>query len=173
MGSVALSTSQLNQLMQADPALRPRFYGTLACDELPKRPKKRTPQAYIVNTDRQGEPGQHWLALWTEGTVCELMDSFALPLEHYQATPLERWIRTHWTHLVTNGQSLQAIPSQSCGHYCLLYLRDKARGRSLQDFLNLFSPHDYVANDHRVGQMLKRIIQKETCQAAPGDQRCQ
>ena len=72
----------------------------MACDELPKRPKKWTPQAYIVNTDRQGEPGQHWLALWTEGTVCELMDSFVLPLEHYQATPLERWIRMHWTHLV-------------------------------------------------------------------------
>ena len=90
------------------------------------------------------------------------MDSFALPLEHYQATPLERWIRTHWTHLVTNGQSLQAIPSQSCGHYCFMYLRDKARGRSLQDFLTMFFPHDYVANNHRVGQMLKRVIQ--SCQ---------
>ena len=95
MEAVALSTSQLNQLVQADPPLRFLFYGTLACDEMPKRPPKSKPQAYIVNTDRKGKPGQHWLALWTEGSVCEIMDSFALPLEHYQATLLERWIRTH------------------------------------------------------------------------------
>ena len=63
MEGVALSTSQLNQLAQADPPLRPLFYGTLACDQLPKRPPKRTPQAYIVNTDRQEGPGQHLLAL--------------------------------------------------------------------------------------------------------------
>ena len=48
-------------------------------------------------------------------------------------------------------------------NYCFVYLREKARGRSLQDFLTMFSPHDYVANDHRVGQMLKQVIQKETC----------
>ena len=68
-------------------------------------------------------------------TVCEVLDSYALPLETYeQATPLQAWIVTHWKYVVTNGKSLQAISSKSCGDYALLYLKAKARGRTLQEF---------------------------------------
>ena len=60
--------------------------------------------------------------------------------------------------MVTNGKSLQAIHSKSCGDYALLYLKAKARGRTLQDFLNDFSDVDYVSNDHKVGQRIKQLI---------------
>ena len=116
------------------------FYGTVACDRLPKSPVKKRPQGYIVNTDPHDQPGQHWLAVWTDQNVCEVMDSYALPLERYeQATPLREWIVQHWKYVVTNGKSLQAISSKSCGDYALLYLKAKARGRTLQEFLNDFS----------------------------------
>ena len=64
----------------------------------------------------------------------------------------------HWKSVVTNGKSLQAISSKSCGDYALLYLKGKARGRTLQDFLNEFSDHDYVSKDHQAGQRLKQWI---------------
>ena len=64
----------------------------MACDRLPKTPDKKTPKGYIVNTDPHEQPGQHWLALWTYQNVCEVPDSYALPLERYeQATPLRDW----------------------------------------------------------------------------------
>ena len=66
--------------------------------------------------------------------------------------------REHWKYVVTNGKSLQAINSKSCGDYALLYLKAKARGRTLQDFLNDFSDYDYVSNDHKVGQRVKQLI---------------
>ena len=31
----------------------------------------------------------------------------------------------------------------------------------MNEFLRRFSKHDYVDNDHKVGQMLKRLIEKE------------
>ena len=52
MEQVALNNVQLDYLARDDPQLKPYFYGTVACDRLPK-----TPQGYIVNTD---QPGQHW-----------------------------------------------------------------------------------------------------------------
>ena len=64
----------------------------------------------------------------------------------------------HWQYAVTNGKSLQAVNSKSCGDYALLYLKAKARGRALQDFLNDFSDYDYVSNDHKVGQRVKQLI---------------
>ena len=123
MEHVALNNVQLDYLARDDPQLKPMFYGTVACDRLPKRP---------VNTDPHDQPGQHWLGVWTEGSVCEVLDSYALPMDTYvQATPLRDWIVQHWKYVVTNGKSLQAISSKSCGDYALLYLKAKARGRDL------------------------------------------
>ena len=31
----------------------------------------------------------------------------------------------------------------------------------MNEFLRRFSKHDYVNNDHKVGQMLKKLIKKE------------
>ncbi|KAJ7371659.1 hypothetical protein OS493_023679 [Desmophyllum pertusum] len=92
------------------------------------------------------------------------MDSYALPLETYETTqPLQEWIVKHWKYVVTNTKSLQAVNDKSCGHYALVYLKDRARGRTLQEFFNPFSRHDYVKNGHKVGQMLKRMIRNEIC----------
>ena len=131
----------------------------MSCDRLAKTPSKKIVQGYIVNTDPHDQRGQHWLAVWTDQNVCEVLDSYALQLEKYQqATPLREWIVRHWKYVVTNGKSLQAINSKSCGDYALLYLKAKARGRTLQDFLNDFSDYDYVSNDHKVGQRIKQLI---------------
>ena len=79
--------------------------------------------------------------------------------------------------MVTNGKSLQAIQSKSCGSYTLLYLTAKARGRTLQAFLNDFSDVDYVSNDHKVGQRIQQLtLGQETrwyqvC-CSPYHQRC-
>ena len=160
MERVALTTSQINYLANKDPILAPFFCGALASDELPSNPKRGKPKGYVVNTEPRNKSGHHWIAIWTENNVCEIMDSFALPLDHYKldATPLAEWVNRHWKYVVTNGQALQALPNQTCGHYALFYLKTKARGHSLQDFLSMFSKHDYVANDHKVGRMLKHLI---------------
>jgi len=178
MEQVALNNVQLDNVARDDAQLKPYFYGTVACDRLPKTPLKKTPQGYIVNTDPHDQPGQHWLALWTHRNVCEVLDSYALPLERYeQATPLREWIVKHWKYVVTNGKSLQAIHSKSCEDYALLYLKAKARGCTLQDFLNDFSDYDYVSNDHKVGQRVKQLIVSQepvwhkVCQS-PYHQRC-
>ena len=156
MEQVALSDQQLSYLAQQDPVLKSYFQGVFASDQLPKSPSKRS-SAYIVNTDPHDKPGRHWIALWTDQGICEIMDSYAMPISYYQAKPLERWIN-QWKYNVTNGQALQALTSKACGHYCLFYLKFKAKGYSMQDFLSYFSPKDYVDNDHKVGEMLKQII---------------
>ena len=118
--------------------------------------------AYIVNTDPHGQPGRHWLALWTQDGACEILDSYALPLETYQTTgPLLTWLQKHWDVVIPNSQSLQSVYSQSCGDYALFFLIDRSQGKSMKEFLNRFDKHDYVHNDHQVGQMLKTLIQKQ------------
>ena len=100
MEKVPLNNIQLDHLAKADAILKPFFYGTVACDRLPRQPIKKEPHGYILNTDPHGRPGRHWLALWTHsGHVCEVVDSYALPLECYETTePLQDWLKSHWTY---------------------------------------------------------------------------
>ena len=120
-------------LARDDPTLKPYFYGVVACDHLPKKPTRKS-CSYIVNTDPHDKPGKHWLGIWTKGNVCEVMDSFALTLEYYQAEPLNEWIVKHWKYIVTNTRSLQAMNSKSCGHYALMYLKERAMDKLCKSF---------------------------------------
>ena len=69
--------------------------------------------------------------------------------------------------------------SRACGHYCLLYLKAKVRGRSLETILKKLSPYDYVTNDHEVGERIRDLIhvQEDYAEGDPVDglscQRCE
>ena len=56
------------------------------------------------------------------------------------------------------SDSIQAITTWSCGHYALFYLVKKIQGSTLSAFLDMFSPHDHVKDDHCVGIWLRHQI---------------
>ena len=116
MEKESLNDVQFNHLARSHPSLGPHFYGTVPCDRLPDKPDKCGLLGYIVNTDPQNQLGRHWIALWTQNNVCELMGSYALPLKTYLSSrPLQEWLDRHWKYVVQNGRSLQSLYSQSCG----------------------------------------------------------
>ena len=42
-----------------------------------------------------------------------------------------------------------------------MYLKMKARGKSMHDFISLFKKGNYVYNDHLVGEMVKPLLDGE------------
>ena len=138
MELVALSDRQLRALALSDPELKRVFQGVYPSDRLPEHPPKTTRGAYVVNTDPAGEPGQHWLGLWTEDGVCEVMDSYGLPLIVYEAPGFHEWIAKHWKDVVRSDRTLQAYDSRACGHYAFEYLQDGERQRTLLEFVESF-----------------------------------
>ena len=159
MEFVALSNVVLERLAKNDKELKRVFHGVFPADQLPKPPSKILRSAYIVNTDPIDEPGQHWLATWTENNICEVFDSYGLPLSTYKNADLQAWW-SQWKCLVRSDQTIQALDSQTCGHYALFFLKAKAQGASFQDFLAQWS-QNYVLNDARVAQQLFRLIQNK------------
>ena len=84
MEFVPLSDTVLSYLASDDDELRPYFRGVFVADQLPPVSNTRV-NAYIVNTDPAGQPGQHWLAIWTHDRTCEVFDSYGLP---YPSLPI-------------------------------------------------------------------------------------
>lgn len=160
MEFVPLSSRVLTFLAMEDPYLRRYFHGTHPADKLPKNPVQRVSTGYIVNTDPAGQPGEHWLAIWTKDNVCEVFDSYGLPLNTYTNPELQKWF-SQWKYVVQNQDTLQALASQTCGHYALMYLKARARGHSLQDFLSQWRGDNLVMNDHLVAQEIRNLIKQD------------
>ena len=68
------------------------------------------------------------------------------------------WVCEHFENINSNAVTLQEMNSQSCGQYALMYLKAKARGQSMHDFISLFKKEDFVYNDHLVGEMIKPFL---------------
>jgi len=167
MELVPLSTSVLEILTHEDDALRPYFQGVYAADRLPR---KVSEGGYIVNTDPHDKPGQHWLALWVDApSHCEVFDSYGLPLLFYKEPSLHQWWN-QFANITRSGQAIQSLESQACGHYCIQYLKAKAKGIPLTDFLKQWDETDLVLNDVHVGEMIKdsvldQVMQGQSCQS--------
>lgn len=115
-------------------------------DKLPSVAKGRQfSDAYIVNKDPAGEPGEHWLAIWTRSGVGEVFDG-GLPLSTYKNPKLQAWL-AQWKEMVSSDMTLQAIDSQTCGHYALMFLKARALGNTFQDFLVQWNKQNLVLND--------------------------
>ena len=106
-----------------------------------------------MNTDPAGEPGEHWLAIWTQHNVCEVFDSYGLPLSSYKNPALQAWFK-QWKEVITSDQPLQAMDNYTCGRYALLFLKAKARSSSFQAFLAQWHFHNLVLNDVRAGEKI-------------------
>ena len=167
----AVTTQQLADLAQSEDSLRPLFAGVFAADTLPKTPVHTKPRGYIVNTDPRTRPGRHWIALWTEDNgVCQVMDSYGLPLAMHQTPHLQAWLRKHWSVVEANTQSLQALNSATCGHYALRFLVDRSRGKTMRQFLEQFDPYDYVYNDTIIASWMKYKMLKYVAPVRIGEE---
>ena len=176
MEFVPLSSQVLRYLCLRDKPVSRHFQGVFAADQLPMDlvPPNgpRMQKGLIVNTDDSSKPGQHWLGVWMKDNVCEVFDSYGLPLHYYKDPNLQQWLR-QWKYVVSSNETLQALDSQTCGHYAYEYLKAKARGAGMTDFLAQWGP-DLVENDARVAEVIRSIVERELGDSVDGqDKRSQ
>jgi len=111
------------------------YGGSFPCNCIPKPTRK--PIAFIVNTDKAGEPGTHWVALLLlDDGAGEYFDSFGLP-------PFEKsiinYIKDNCTKLVYNDKHIQNNTAKTCGLYCVKFIEARSLGIDMDMFLHMFS----------------------------------
>ena len=85
MEFIPLSDTVLNCIAREDPELKKSVSWCVSSRQVTPVTKWRVfSDAYFVNADPAGEPGEHWLAIWTRNRVCEVFDSYGLPLSSYK-----------------------------------------------------------------------------------------
>jgi hypothetical protein len=130
----------------------PQFRGVFARDQLV--PLKK-PFAVVVNTDSGSEPGEHWVAIYAPASGhCEYFDPMGWPPAHPQ---LLRYLNQLTPKFVYCCQPVQGIGSDKCGHYCIAFIKARAKRKSYQTFVNSFT-WDFIENDRRLVAMNKSVV---------------
>ena len=105
------------------------FIGVFLLDTLPKKPNKK--ECGIVNFDKSGGPGMHWVAWYKNGKTKIYFDSYGVqpPIEviKYLGKPIRY-----------NTDQVQPVGQVFCGHLCLYVLKELSVGQEFQKVLNIF-----------------------------------
>ena len=95
--------------------------------------------------------GTHWFPLYVKTNEVIYFDSFGV--EHIPEE-IKKFIGNKNT--ITNIFRIQAYDSILCGYFCIEFINYMLDGKSLIDFTNLFSPHDFKKNDKIIKELFKK-----------------
>lgn len=146
-----MNTTQLEEYMLADQYIRMYYGGVLPSNRLPLISENK-PKIYIVNTDDEFKPGQHWIVLFTDD-VGEYFDSLGKePLQEFKD-----FLIINGPMYIMNEKQLQSQQSNLCGLYALYYAYFRCRGCTMKDILHIFTDN-LLYNDMLVSYFYKFTI---------------
>lgn len=151
-----MNTLQLIQVMEQDFKSRGKFCGVYASDTLPSV-IEHYPCGLIVNTDPQTEKGSHWVAVYFPTKERgEFFYSYGYPPDFYQQN-FKTFLDSHSRTWVYNHRCLQNFDSSTCGQFCLYFIINRNRNKSLAVIVKSFSKI-LSSNDHRVSEFVNRYL---------------
>ena len=106
------------------------FRGVFSKDVLPKQIRNK--ECGIVNLDNHIGPGTHWVAYRNINRFCEYFDSFGLMMP----SEVKKYMTTSGKQLEYSGDEIQERDSVLCGYWCLYYLLERQKGRSILDVIH-------------------------------------
>ena len=127
-------------------------------NNLPKTIKKG---AYVINLDEYENTGMHWVSLFVKPKYTTESSSLerTIYLDSFGIGHIPKEINKFFgnTDIKSNIFRIQAYDSIMCGYFCIEFINYMLKGKTLLDYTNLFSPHDFKKND----QVIKRIFKNE------------
>ena len=115
------------------------FNGVYSRDHLPNEIKDGD---YIINLDEYYNIGTHWVALYVKNNDVTDFDGFGV--EHIP-NEIKKFIDLK--NLILNIFRIQAHDSIMCGYFCIGFINFMFKGKTLNDYTNLFSPDDLKKKD--------------------------
>ena len=104
--------------------------------------KKIKDRAYKINLDEYANVGTHWIALFCKKNEIAYIDNFDV---EYIPEEIKEFIEEFPgnKNIETNGFRVQEDNSIICGYFCIGFIDFMLAGKKLNDYTNLFSPHDF------------------------------
>lgn len=134
------------------------FVGVFPCDRIPSISK--VPAGLVINTDPSQKPGEHWVAVHIDddwnGTY---FDSYGFPPLVKEITDFLDYNTKTWYFNTYQLQSMHPS-SNSCGHFCVLFITILLKGGHLVDLIGYFNSINTYNNRLQNDDISKFIVGK-------------
>ena len=130
------------------------FRGVFSRDKLPDKINQK--EVGIINLDTHIGPGTHWVCYRNiDNHLCEYFDSFGLIMPN----EVQSYLQTSGEKIVYSSDEIQERDSVLCGYWCLYYMLERQRGRSILQVIHNsnFSPIDKSVNHKFIINYFKSI----------------
>lgn len=126
-----MNTKQINNVLKGLSS----YGGTCPADLIPLPIKY--PITFVINTDPASERGEHWVAIHISAKKKGIyFDSFGFPcLSHH----ISDYLTKHCSSYVFSSKTLQHPEWQSCGMYCIAFVRHMSAGGRFNHFIERFT----------------------------------
>lgn len=132
----------------------PGFKGCLCKNQLPERFKPATPGLWVINLMDSDGPGSHWVALEVSKVRSSCyVDSYGCPPPDIVQTFAQTAERPLWySHAV-----VQDLDTEDCGAFACYFVRQMAKGRTVDNILNKDFSSDFRKNSAVVDSAMKHV----------------
>lgn len=154
-----MNTLEIVRDLSQNKSTRKYFKGVFPADCLPKG-KLKKPAFVVANTDNSTESGTHWVAFYFPKVGAgEYFDSFGNgPIN----THFIKFLQKNSNSYIKNSNQLQGNFSTYCGQFCCTYLYYRCIGKTLKQFIKLFTGAKFKYNDNKVIHLYHEIFRKGT-----------
>ena len=124
-------------------------------DNLPDKILKK--ECGIINLDSLIGPETHWVCYRNIDKYCEYFDPFGLIMPK----EIQFYLSTSGKLILYSGDEIQERDSVLCGYWCLYYLNERQKGKSILKTIHnpLLSMTDQYVNHRFIIHYLKNIMQ--------------
>lgn len=142
-----MNSSEINKILKKEKG----FLGCFPSDNLP-HVKTNKSFSVIINTDRKGKPGDHWLALICKKNKGYYFDSFGCPILEFD---IKKWAEKFINILYWSTKPIQSLKSNKCGAYCITFVKCVTCVQTYKLFLSVFNQYDFNHNDKIIIKSIK------------------
>ena len=100
--------------------------------------------AYIINLGEYSDIGTHWVALYVQNNISNVIYFDSFGVEHI---PKEIKAFINNKNITKNIFRIQTCDSIMCGYFCIGSIDFMLAGKTLTEYTHLFSPNNFKKND--------------------------
>jgi len=144
-----MNGSELERALTQNNITSRHFRGVFARDALPSNPRKGF---YIMNFDKTGEPGSHWVCMEIGENSNTYFDSYG------RKPPRFRHLMTFLggKKMERNKKTLQHDYSTTCGQWCLYYIWRRCDGWTMKNITRPFNVKTPLVNDYVMNHLIRK-----------------
>ena len=147
-----MDSKQIENALKKNPTTAPLFWGVYARDTLPRKLRRGF---YVINFDKVGESGSHWVCMHIGKSTNTYFDSYGRKPPPFTQRAFAKFLGLK-KRLEKNTKQLQSDFSTTCRQWYIYYIWRTCNGWNMKNITFPFKSQTTLVNDHVMSYTLKK-----------------